>query len=152
MKRVLLMLLATGLLLACNPGNDNKENSDSTSTDGNHVEPEKKSEGLVLNNGAKWKADSSTILNVALLQNTASGEKEQSLDNYRQTATQLQDGLNKMIKECKMKGADHDALHQWLEPLMKKVKAFNNETSIDNAATSLRDINQHLKLFAQYFE
>ena len=108
--------------------------------------------GLGLNNGAKWKADSTTLFNVALLQNIISDTKKENLDDYHQIATQLQSGLNKMVAECKMKGADHDALHQWLEPLMEKVKELNNVTSTENAETNLSEIENHLNLFAQYFE
>lgn len=152
MKKIVTMLLVTGLLLACNSGNDNKGNTDSISTEENHQDHEKKSEGLILNNGAKWKADSTTLLNVALLENIVSAAKKESLENYIQTATQLQDGLNKMITECKMKGADHDALHQWLEPLMEKTRDLKKATSTENAAAIMSEIDKHLNLFAQYFE
>ena len=69
-----------------------------------------------------------------------------------QTAKELQSGLNKMVAECKMKGADHDALHQWLEPLMERLNDLNKETSTDNAAANLNEIDKHLKLFPQYFQ
>jgi hypothetical protein len=152
MNKILLILFSAGLLMACNSGNNNMESEDLRSAEKSHNEQEKISEGLVLNNGAKWKADSITLFNVAILQNVISETKKESLEDYYQIATQLQSVLKKMVAECKMKGADHDALHQWLEPLLKRVNDLNKETSTDNAAANLNEIEKHLKLFAQYFE
>ncbi len=152
MKQILIMLLAASFLSACNSKNDNTGNADSAPAVENHEDHEKKSEGLVLNNGAKWKADSTTLVNAAILQSVVSGAGKESLESYLQTATQLQDGLNKMIKECKMQGADHDALHKWLEPLMEKTKDLKKVSSAENAATILNGIEKQVNLFPQYFE
>ena len=152
MKKVLVTLLATGFLLACNSRSEHSENTPSIQTGEKHPEHEKKLDGLVLNNGVKWKADSTSLVNVALLQNTISSAKKENLENYHQTAGQLQDGLNKMVKECKMKGANHDALHHWLEPLMEKTKELKKESIAENAATLLSDIEKQVALFPQYFE
>ena len=107
---------------------------------------------LALNNGAKWKADSTTVLNVGIMQNIIAAAKKESLENYLQTAAGLQDGLNKMVVECKMKGADHEALHHWLEPLMEKTKALKNANNIENAGTIFGEIENQINLFPQYFE
>ena len=81
-----------------------------------------------------------------------SGAKKESLENYLQTAAAIQDGLNKMISECKMKGADHEALHHWLEPLMDKTKELKNANSIETARTISGEIEKQINLFLQYFE
>ncbi|MBK7122482.1 MAG: hypothetical protein IPH68_06495 [Chitinophagaceae bacterium] len=149
MKIIQIMLLATGLLLACN----SKTESPSTVEPAAEIHaPDDHASGLVLNNGAKWKADLSTIGNVDLLQKVVSGAKKESLDNYLQTAAQLEAGLNKMVSECKMQGADHDALHLWLEPLMEKARDLKKVTSTETAATLLTEIDKQVNLFPQYFE
>ena len=152
MRKVLATLLAAGFLLACNPGREHSENASSKQPAEKHQEHERKLGGLVLNNGVKWTADSNTRVNVALLQDIVNNAKKENIEEYHQTAGQIQDGLNKMVKECKMKGADHDALHQWLEPLMEKNKELTSETIIENAATLLTGIESQLALFSQYFE
>ena len=111
-----------------------------------------KTERHEFNNGVKWKADSITMSNVALLKVIVSGTKQENLENYIQTAEQLQDGLNKMINECKMEGADHDALHQWLEPLLEETKEMKNATEVKIAQDKLKEIKERINLFAQYFE
>lgn len=152
MKKILTLLLATGFLFSCNSGSDNSRNTATDTVTENHKEHEEKAIMLVLNNGAKWKADSTTFLNAALLQNIASGAKKGSLEDYMQTAAQLQEGLGKMVNECKMKGADHNALHQWLEPLMEKTKELKMAATVEKAATILNEIDKQIILFAQYFE
>lgn len=151
MKQILTILLATSLLLSCNSQND-KVNTGLHPSAENHKEHENKSEGLTLKNGAKWKVDSTTLLNVASLQNIVLVAKKESLENYIQTAMQLQNGLSKMINECKMKGASHDALHHWIEPLMEKTKELKNATSTKNAALLFNEIEKQMNMFAQYFE
>ena len=152
MKIILTLLLATGFLFACNSGSDNGKNTATDTAAENHKEHGEQATKLVLNNGVKWKADSTTLLNVALLQKIVSTTKKGSLEDYMQTAAQLQEGLTKMVNECKMKGHDHDALHQWLEPLMEKTKELENATTVEHAATILNEVDNHINLFAQYFE
>ena len=76
------MLLVTSLLLVCNSQNDKTGSTDSESSAEKLKEHEEKPEEVVLNNGAKWKADSTTLLNVALLKSIASGAKKESIENY----------------------------------------------------------------------
>lgn len=152
MKKALTLLLATGFLFACNSGSNDKKSAVADTSIQNHKEHEVQSAGLLLNNGAKWKADSTTLLNVALLQAIVSNVKKESLEDYRQTVTRLQDGLNKMVNECKMKGPDHEALHHWLEPLMEKTKEIKNAHSIEDAGIISGEIEKQMSLFPKYFE
>ena len=57
-----------------------------------------------------------------------------------------------MVNECKMKGADHEALHHWLEPVMKKTKELKSANSVENARTIFDEIEKQINLFPQYFE
>lgn len=111
--------------------------------------------GLQLNNGAKWAADAPTNANVKNLQAILAtfGEgTDRSLSAHLNVAEQLQTGLNKMIKECKMKGADHDALHQWLEPLLGQVKQLKAATTETDAAALLQTILTQVSYYDQFFE
>ncbi len=65
---------------------------------------------------------------------------------------ELQTGVDKMIKECRMQGADHDALHLWLEPLMKNVAALKKAASEQEASQALAGITERLDMYTQYFE
>lgn len=151
MKQLLSIVLAASLLLACNTGNE-KDKTTSGDASENHAHHAEQASGLALNNGAKWKADATTISNVNLLQGIISASKKESLEDYSQTAADLQDGLNKMVSECKMDGADHDGLHHWLEPLMKQTNELKNANNIETAGKFFGEIEEQIKLFSQYFE
>lgn len=105
---------------------------------------------LSLHNGVKWKADAQTLANVSLLKTVVADALKQTSVNYKLAAAGLQNGLDKMVSECSMKGADHEALHQWLLPLVQKVNAFK-KASGENAAVVLREIEKQISLFDQYF-
>lgn len=151
-KKIISILIMTALLMSCdsNKGSEQKPSEDTVSE--KHEEHEEKSGVLKLNNGTKWKIDSVTAVNVGLLKTIVSDAKTNKPANYTETTAKLQDGLNKLIKECKMSGADHDALHQWLEPMIEKTKELKNAGSADSAKTILTGIEQQLNLFDQYFE
>lgn len=152
MKQLLPIILVTSLSLACSTGNEKEKTTPTAPVAEIQTDHTENTTGLALNKNKKWKADSTTLLNVKILQKVISVAKNESLENYIKTGEGLQDGLNKMILECKMKGADHEALHQWLEPLMEKTKALKTVTTIENAQQILSEIEKQINLFSQYFE
>lgn len=111
-------------------------------------------ESLRLNNGVKWKADSSTNNNVKALQAIVEQftSTEKTPGTYKQLGATLQSGLDKMISECRMKGPDHDALHKWLEPLIGHVKKLNESERSEESAQQLTTIVQQIQLYSQFFE
>ena len=149
MKRILLILLITNLLLACNAESDNEHKMVTDSVVHEHTEA---ASVLVLNNGNKWKADSVTVTNAETLQAIIASANPKNLEDYSKISTDINEGLNKMIKQCTMKGADHDALHLWLEPLMKKVKELGESSTVDKAISILHELETQVNLFPQYFE
>lgn len=150
MNKLPVLLFATLLLLACNI--QNKYEKSASSTQATHEEHTEKLAGLNLNNGAKWKTDTATFENAISLQKIVSVTKTESLPEYLQTAAALQDGLNKMVSECKMSGADHEALHHWLEPLLEQTKQLQQATTKEIAVAALINIEKQLNLFTQYFQ
>lgn len=156
MKRTLLVLFTAGILVSCNT-QDNKETKETSQAIEREHErhSDKENKGLSLNNGNKWKADASTNDNVKTLLvvvdefNTG---KDKALINYHNAAAGLQKGLEKMIKECRMQGADHDALHKWLEPLMKQVASFQKAATAEQAEEQFHNIHKQLNLYEKYFE
>ena len=107
--------------------------------------------GLSLHNGVKWKADARTLANVSLLKKLVADALKQNPVNYSLTAEALQKGLDKMVSECSMKGPDHEALHQWLLPLVKNVHTLK-KVSVENAVVMLHEIEAQIQLFDQYFD
>ena len=107
---------------------------------------------LALNNGVKWKVDKVTGANVAALQaivKEAAGTG--NLMHYKKAGGALQKGIAKMIRECRVKGVDHQALHHWLEPLIEQLSLMNQAEGARTAEKAYITITIRLKLFDQYF-
>jgi hypothetical protein len=149
MKKSLFILLCTALLSSCNQSPDK-------SKDDKHLNHDiKQTTELALNNGAKWKADSVTNHNVANLRSIADNFKiksTSSVSSYQKLSANLNTGLNKMIKECKMTGADHDALHMWLQPILEENAELKNISDPEIAGTIFKSIDKRLDNYNNYFK
>ncbi len=153
MIRILTILLLAGCL-SCN-SQSSSESKEAIAKDTGLHENNNSSEKLALNSGAKWKADSTTNNNVknllAIIEVFRSGA-DKSLTGYKKAADNLQQGLDKMISECKMQGPDHDALHKWLEPLIGQVATLKQASTEVGADKLFEAIHAHVNLYTQYFE
>ncbi len=154
MKKLLTLLLLTATLSACNnqEHSGNKAAFDQSEANDHHGTPAEK---LVLNNGAKWKVDVATNNNVKYLQvilKQFNNGNDHSLPAFKKTQEGLQQGIDKMIVECKMTGPDHEALHKWLEPLIALVAQLKQASTIPEAASALKAIDSQAGLYNQYFE
>jgi len=137
-------------LLACN--NTTTEKKEATpEVDHQHSEVTT----LKLNNGVKWKTDESTNKNVAELEAIANrfhNDTTKQVADFTAFANEMQTGLDKMIRECRMQGADHEALHQWLEPLLNNVGALKKAVDKKEGPKLFEEIRERLQNFHQYFE
>lgn len=138
--------------MACNSNPQKEQGKTSDTISEKHDEHKEKAGELELNNGAKWKIDSATSVNVGILRTIIADAKNNKPANYAATATKLEDGLNKLVKECKMSGAEHDALHQWLEPMIAKTRELKNAGTGESGEAVLNAIDKQMGLFDQYFE
>lgn len=154
MKKFLVFLLCVSTLWACRNAESNKKEEAAASAE--HAPRHEEGQAtLTLNSGAKWKSDESTNNNVAEVKTIASRfneNKNSSLADYTVVGNELQAGMDKVIKECRMQGADHDALHLWLEPLLKNITGLRKAANETEAAGFFAEINERLQLYDQYFE
>jgi hypothetical protein len=162
MKNVAFIFAFAGALLftRCSNG-EHKHSHDSTPVEATahehdhaheHDAPAKE---LALNNGSKWKTDEATKTNVAALQAIVSefdASGDQSLAGYTSTGKKLNEGVTQLVSACTMSGADHDALHTWLEPLMGSIHALEKANDLESAAAAYHKISERLALFNTYFD
>jgi hypothetical protein len=135
--------------LACN--NPGTINNTPVVTTKNHPEPHT---GLILNNGAKWQSDETTRVHIAKLNAVIAAFNKKSnpgMDEYQTLALETQKELNALVRDCKMKGPDHDALHKWLEPVLESVKELKRARSVDRAAVIAQNLINRIQEFNQYF-
>ena len=101
---------------------------------------------LQLNNGKKWKLDEATRQNMKEMKAYIAQTSDAS---GGMRGDELQKHADKLIKECRMSGPDHDALHAWLGPFLQHVQALKSNRDAESAAHA---INEDVKEFDTYFE
>ena len=101
---------------------------------------------LELNNGEKWKLDEATRQNMKEIKAYIS---QASHANGVLSGEELQKYADKLIKECRMSGPDHDALHVWLGSFLQNLRALKNNRDAESASHAL---HEDVKEFDTYFE
>ena len=106
---------------------------------------ETKNAKLQLNNGQKWKLDEATRKNMKEIKTYLSQASHAGV----LSAEELQKYSDKLIKECRMSGPGHDALHVWLGTFLQNVQALKDNRDAESASHAL---NENVKEFDSYFE
>jgi hypothetical protein len=120
MKKILIVLLVT--TVSCTSQESGKTKGKSTSHAQQHT-----AVTVPLNNGDKWKADDATKQNVAVIAQIVNDNNYRAADKRKQLSAALQSQIDTLIKQCRMKGPEHDALHVWLERVLKDMKELKKE-------------------------
>ena len=62
----------------------------------------------------------------------------------------LQSKIDRLVKQCSMNGAEHDALHVWLEKVMKDMKELKEENN--NYSRVYAELKRDIERFNAFFE
>lgn len=155
--KITLTSLMVVLFLACN-SEKKTDSTDAVQTETTHKHSnaeEAANVGLALNKGNKWQSDESTWMHAANLNAVVTefhNKKDTDLESYQVFAADLQEELGGLVKDCKMKGADHDALHLWLEPIMEDVNDLKKAGTAAEAFPIAETLSANVQKFNQYFE
>ena len=153
----LIFLTPFFILFACNnTGPKSGQITDSTKTEvhteAKHIEPVK---ALSLNNGEKWQSDESTRIHAMKLSaifNAFEKSSRTGISDYQALASEAQTELNALVKDCKMSGPDHDALHVWLEPILTLTAELKSINSMEEAEAKVATISGDINNFSTYFK
>jgi hypothetical protein len=102
------------------------------------------------NNGQKWKADEATMKNVAAIEQVVNDPAYANPSGRRQLYVSVKERIDTLVKQCRMKGAEHDALHAWLETVLKNVGELNEDE--DDFFKARAALKKNVKDFYQSFE
>jgi len=142
MKNVIVFFIAV-LFMSCGTSQQQKEKEEKHEHNSSVT-------ALQLNNGVKWKADSTTHSNVSRLVQLVSDSNYKLEKNKELFSDQLQNRLDTLVKQCKMTGPDHDALHAWLQPVLHDVKELKeSDGKFDSRFTELET---DVRSFYDYFD
>lgn len=141
-------LLLCCALFSCHSGSEEHDH-------GTHEEHETTDTLLTLNIGSRWKVDSSTDVNYALLDgitNKFSSDSIKDLVSYQNYSEDMTNGINKMIQECKMEGEAHEVLHKWLGPIIQQSHELKTISDTLAARKVFDSLFSRVNRFNQYFE
>lgn len=152
--------------MSCKDGGSHTHNPETEAAHEHHDAHEHEADGhdehgheagteLALNNGAKWTSDDLTNMHaqkmVEFTEEFKSKAGDANLEMFRNYADILQQELNGMIKDCTMKGPDHDALHLWLEPVLEGVKELKGAENEEDARKMETGLSEKILKYNQFF-
>jgi hypothetical protein len=161
-KSKLPVIALTLLLLAGCGGNSEKEEGESDKAPERSKKEKKsskeeeahqgKSAMLKLNDGQKWKADSSTKAGVEAMQKIVDKHApSDSLRAYQTLGDTLNGEFQRIFERCSMEGPGHDQLHNFLLPIKKDIQGLRSE-ELKQAKEAKRSLGKRLPKFDEYFE
>ena len=106
---------------------------------------------IQLDDGSKWKANIETTEGIQAMSTRLAEDESISIKHYKKLASDLNELKNNIIKECTMEGESHDNLHVFLVPLVNKIEALGEVNSVHEGALITKDINEHIKVYYNYF-
>lgn len=113
------------------------------------------SETTLLKDGVQWTSDSSTYHNVENLRLMAANFKNTtspSINDYHLLAASFNNEIQQMINNSTMKGDDHEALHEWMEPLLKDFTELKQTSNVNEARETYTKIQNRIEAFFKYFK
>ena len=116
----------------------------------NVKEQEQTAAAVPLNNGSKWKADETTKKNVAQMVQVVNNSVYANAAKGKQLYATLQTKIDTLVKQCGMQGPEHDALHAWLEKILKDMRGLKGED--DQYAQAYTDLKKDIEGFNALFE
>ncbi len=131
------------------------EKNDMASHSDDHDHDAMHDTSLKLNDGKKWQLDAPTKKNADHIKSVTAqfqDSKATTLADFKDYGNDIQEGLNQMIRECTMTGADDEALHQWFFPIMGNTSQIAKTDDLETAKHSSHEIIERVHELDQYFE
>ena len=144
MKKIIIIILV--VVTACN---NQVKTGAQNNTD--TLEQEHPSAEIPLNEGKKWNADLATSKNVAAMVKVVNDSSYATPANRRALLANVQNRADILIRECSMKGAAHEALHVWLEKVLKDLKVMQTVSDNDYYA-AYSNLKRDMERFYDFFE
>lgn len=110
---------------------------------------------LALNNGVKWQTDNSTKLHASKLNGIIQAfdnSGDSKLSAYCNLSDAINQELDQLIADCKMKGPEHDALHHWLEPVLHDAEQLKKASNEKEGAAAVNILRTDVQKFNQFFQ
>ncbi len=138
MQKVILNLIAALMIMGCSSETENSKTKQETES----------------NEIVKMKANAETAEGMLMIQHMVNSfnEMQEENKNYAVLLGELSYQCDYIIKNCNMKGPDHDSLHTLLEPILGSIQQAKNAESNEAIEIELKSIVKNTELFFERFE
>ena len=118
-------------------------------TDGHHG----KAEAVQLDNGKRWAANPETTAGIADLEAILAKYegKTSEASSRKAMRSELEAAYQGIFKQCTMKGAAHEQLHNYLLPMKALFEKIESEQTTESEA-ALSQLKQHLADYHTFFQ
>lgn len=138
MKQALLLILIIATSFSCK---QDKKAVQST-----------KIEGISLDDGKLWQANSETTEGIKTMQNILNSFSEDgTVTAYASLKGDLETEFTNIFQKCTMKGESHNQLHNYLKPMLPMFDALESTDSMVREK-AYDNFKRHLTGYANYFE
>jgi hypothetical protein len=103
---------------------------------------------LILNNGAKWRANTATIEGIQKMQSMVNDYLKNGNTDNKTLSGRLEKEFTSILLKCTMTGVAHEQLHNFLLPLKEKIRKLKEMKNVE----AVKDIQSYLNNFYNYFE
>jgi hypothetical protein len=103
---------------------------------------------LILNNGAKWRANTATIEGIQKMQSMVNDYLKNGNTDNKTLSGRLEKEFTSILLKCTMTGVAHEQLHNFLLPLKEKIGKLKEMKNVE----AVKDIQSYLNNFYNYFE
>jgi len=107
---------------------------------------------IALNGSEKWEANPETTEGVENMLDLINETETETIEDYHNLGSKLNEEKNYIIKECTMEGPSHDNLHVFLHPLIDKVDALLETQSATEAEEIVQSMKTNLQKYYDYFK
>ncbi|MEM0517185.1 hypothetical protein [Aequorivita flava] len=163
-KTILSLAIISAVLVSCNDAKHKHESTDAVKTTEetheHHMEEMAAEthainnawvDEIKLDNGSKWEANVETTEGVDKMLNMVKTSETNTVDDYHNLASKLNEVKNFVVKECTMEGPSHDNLHVFLHPLIEKIEALGKVSTTDEGSEITASIKENLEGYYNYF-
>lgn len=102
--------------------------------------------------GTRWPLDQSTRDKMAEITAIARTASPETVEQYQQLGTQLDDVMVSLVQGCAMEGEPHDQLHHFLILFLPELEALQKAENAEAGALTLAKVRSQTELFAKTFE
>ncbi len=109
-------------------------------------------EGLTLNNGEKWEANSETHKGMTQIKTIIENMDALTLDDYHLMGNKCDEQTTFIISNCSMGGEAHNQLHHVLHPILDDIDSLITSKDIESAEKAFYSLEKNIKDYFSFFK